>query len=169
VPTTSKPSRASTIFTWTARILVGALFLYTGITKILDHDTFLTEVRQYQMIPHDLTNLVAITVPWIEVVLAALLITGFWRCEARFLLLGMLVVFTAAKSYGHAMGWLQGCGCTSEESPIYFLFDRWNGVITNAVLIVLLIIEAYLTPRRRRAAQDSFNTEPSAPMDATAN
>jgi uncharacterized membrane protein YphA (DoxX/SURF4 family) len=60
-----------------ARWLLGGLFIYLGLSKILHADEFLKIVRQQLLVSSPfLSNLVATTVPWLEVLYGLLLLTG---------------------------------------------------------------------------------------------
>jgi hypothetical protein len=135
---------------WVARLLVGALFIYTGLTKVFDPQTFIKEVRAYELVPLVLSNLVALVLPWVEVIAGVLLVVGWWRREARLLIGLMLVVFLGAKGIVLAQGRRIECGCVPTDSLLHFLFDGWIGVATNCVLLVILGLEGGLAWRRRR-------------------
>jgi len=138
---------------WIARLLVAALFAYTGLTKILAPLDFIKEVRYYQILPVVLSNLVAYVLPWLEVLAALLLAVGFWRKEARLVIAAMLVVFAGAKTFvlGVQGRSLEDCGCVPTESFLHFLFAGWLGVATNLGLLGLLALELWAS-RRLRAA-----------------
>jgi len=134
---------------WVPRLLVGAIFIYTGTTKVLDPHTFIKEVRAYELAPLVLSNLVALVLPWVELIAGVLLIVGRWRREARLLIGLMLVVFLAAKAIVLGQGRRVDCGCVPTDSFLHFLFDGWIGVATNCVLLALLALEGGLEWRRR--------------------
>lgn len=138
------------VIEWPPRLLVAALFLYTGVLKIAGAGEFVKEVQQYALVPVQWSNSVAYSLPWLEVLTAALLVIGLWRRESRLLLVAMLVVFTAAKAYGTATGRITHCGCVPRDSLLYFLFEGWMGVVTNVALLALLGVEAYAERCRRR-------------------
>ena len=139
------------VVAWVPRLLVAALFVFTGVTKIIDPEAFIEEVRQYEMVPLQLSNLLAYGLPWVEVFAALLLAIGLWRLEGRVVIAVMLVVFVAAKIYviGILGRELRGCGCVPTDSLIHFLFDGWMGVVTNFGLLALLGMRR--TPRRNGA------------------
>lgn len=140
------------LFEWLPRLAVAGLFVYTGTTKILDPATFIKEVQAYEMAPASLTHLIAFILPWLEVLAAALLLSGWWRREGRLLIVGMLVAFTLAKGYLLAIGREFDCGCVPTSSFLHVLFDGWIGVVTNLVCLVFLAVEGGLEWRRRRKA-----------------
>ena len=168
-PLLERRSAGWLVLEWLPRLLVAGLFGYTGLTKILDIETFVKEVQAYQLIPglwEQWSYLLAYVVPWLEVLTAALLLVGLWRREARLVLVIMLVAFTAAKSYVEALGREIDCGCVPVDSLMHFIFDGWIGVGTNVVLLCLLGVEAYAQRRRRRRARDRCEQSGAEPASA---
>lgn len=148
---------------WLARLIVGALFVYTGWTKIIDPPTFLKEVRAYELLPVALTNSLALALPWLEVLAGLALISGLWRREGRWLLAGMLVVFVVAKAIVMAQGRRIDCGCVPTSSFLHFLFNGAMGLVTNIVLLAMLALEAWQERRRRPPAQPRAAMEEPVP------
>src|ERR1043165_6425144 len=88
-------SAASDYVALLARWLLGALFVYLGLTKALHPVEFLKLVRQYEMVSSPvLLNSIAAALPWFEVFCGLLLIAGVAVRGAALMLLMMLVPFT---------------------------------------------------------------------------
>ena len=49
-----------------ARLLIGSLFIYASIYKIFDPSAFAASIRNYGLIPPIYSNLIALTLPWLE-------------------------------------------------------------------------------------------------------
>jgi uncharacterized membrane protein YphA (DoxX/SURF4 family) len=78
-----------------ARWLLGALFLYMGLSKALHPVDFLKLVRQYEMVTNPyLLNSIAAALPWFEVFCGLLLLTGVAVRGSALMLILMLVPFT---------------------------------------------------------------------------
>ena len=106
------------IFEWTARLGLGALFIYAGYVKLRVPFLFEMAVDSYQLLPPTGVIVVARGLPWLEVVLGLLLWTGWkLRYSATFttLLLGAFLV-TMAVTY--ARGIEAACGCFGTSEPI---------------------------------------------------
>jgi putative oxidoreductase len=105
---------------WAVSIGLGAVFVYASLDKIARPTEFARIVYRYRlagptaeigMVP---PNLVAVVLPWLELLTGALLITGLWRREAAALAGGMLVVFLVAVGYVLWQGIdVANCGCFS--------------------------------------------------------
>jgi len=48
------------------RILLGAVFLWASLDKIIDPSKFARDISNYHIIPFGLENIIAIVLPWLE-------------------------------------------------------------------------------------------------------
>ncbi len=87
-----------------ARLLIGALFIYASAYKILDPAAFAASIRNYMIIPPAWTNLVALTLPWIEVGAGLFLIFGIQTRPSALLTTGMLAFFLGIIIYAYSIG-----------------------------------------------------------------
>jgi len=80
-----------------ARLILGAMFIYTGHNKAAEPYDFLKMLREYHMFSpgaYVLMNLVAILLPWLEIFCGVLLFGGIALRGTALVLFGMLVPFT---------------------------------------------------------------------------
>ena len=96
-----------------ARLVIGGVFVYASIHKILDPAGFAQAVRNYQMISPHYSNLIAVTLPWIEFCAGLFLILGIRTKASALMVAGMMVVFSVALSHAYFTGLDIGCGCFS--------------------------------------------------------
>lgn len=128
----AKRSWGGLISTWSgalARWVVGALFVYMGLTKALHPEAFLKLVRQYEIVSQPwLLNSIAAALPWFEVFCGLLLAAGVAVRGTALLLVGMLVPFTwvvfkraLAMAGSHGLPFCAvkfDCGCGNGETWI---------------------------------------------------
>ena len=110
------------------RLVLGAVFLLACVHKIVDPESFARAIANYQLVPGPLVHGLAITLPWIEFVLAMALwfVPGFRKPAAALMGL-MLIVFTGAMVINLARGLDIACGCfTAREDPL-----GWGNVVRN--------------------------------------
>ena len=94
------------------RLLLGAFFVYASLDKIASPAGFARIIYQWQVAGPVPSNLVAVTMPWVELVAGLLLIVGVWRREAALVIALLLVVFLAAAASVLARGIdVVNCGC----------------------------------------------------------
>ena len=133
------------------RFLVGGIFIYAAIPKILDPGAFAKTVFNYQILPEILVNPVAITLPWLELVTGAFIILGIWLQGALIIYNLLMAAFIGALVFNTARGLDIHCGCFSQEPG-----DIINvGTIIRDALI--FIPSAYLLIR--------VLTRPRGPVD----
>ena len=94
-----------------ARIILGGIFVYASVDKILQPAAFAEAVYNYQILPDSLINLTAIFLPWIELILGGCLITSIWLPGAALIANSLLVAFTGALLFNLARGLDIHCGC----------------------------------------------------------
>jgi uncharacterized membrane protein YphA (DoxX/SURF4 family) len=124
-----------------ARALVGGLFLVSAYGKIVAPQRFAEEIRAYELLPVIGTNLLAYTLPWVELLAGLLLVICVWRREARAIIAALLVVFTFAKAYTFARGLDIDCGCGGGVEVLRYIYDSPQGILTNLVLLALLGVD----------------------------
>jgi uncharacterized membrane protein YphA (DoxX/SURF4 family) len=110
-------------FNFLLRLIIGGWFLYFGLLKIVEPstigpwqvpvigqidpvpvptlhwdtpDNFAKNIGNFRMVPRAALNLMAITLPWIEVLAGFMLIVGFWKRPSALLIAAMLAVFLVA-------------------------------------------------------------------------
>jgi len=124
-----------------ARLVLAALFLYTGAVKALHPADFLKLLHEYHLTSQPLLlNLVAATLPWVEVCCGGLLLVGRAVRGTALLLLIQLIVFTGAiiarAMSIHAGGELPfcairfDCGCGTGEVNVC------RKILENGILIL---------------------------------
>lgn len=95
------------------RIILGVVFIYAGIDKIIHPAAFAEVIYNYQILPDYLINLTAIVLPWLELVVGLFLVLGLFREGSVFIVTGLMVVFLSAMVFNLARGLDIHCGCFS--------------------------------------------------------
>jgi uncharacterized membrane protein YphA (DoxX/SURF4 family) len=139
---------------WLLALVVGGVFLYACWDKILEPRKFAAIVYRYQVIGPSATlgflpaNLLTVTLPWVELVVGLLLVTGFWRREAAAVAGSLLVVFLAAVGIATAQGVdLQNCGCFSVDEH-GGRAAGWMLVVGDLALLAACAALAFVPARR---------------------
>lgn len=96
---------------WTLRLLIGGLFIYTGVIKFQDPQSFADSIVTFQMLPKQTINLLALSLPPFEVITGTLLIVGRWQRAGAFAILVLTVIFALALSQALLRGLKIDCGC----------------------------------------------------------
>jgi len=98
-------------FNWLLRIIIGGPFVLAGVLKIAAPARFAVAVGNYRLVPHELINLVAILVPWIEVVAGLCVLAGFWLRSGALIITAMTATFFFVITSALARGLNIECGC----------------------------------------------------------
>jgi uncharacterized membrane protein YphA (DoxX/SURF4 family) len=105
-----------------ARWYLGVLFVGACLHKIADPRAFAVDIATYDILPLALVNLVAITLPWVELAAGLMLLAGLRTRAAAVLVAGMMAVFLAALAVALGRGLDMSCGCFAsqgaEDDPI---------------------------------------------------
>ncbi len=111
------------------RWFIGGLFIYASFHKIVHPDIFAKIVYGYGLFPHVSINLIAIIIPYIELITGLFLIFGIFPKGASFVINCLLLMFIALISINLLRGHEFDCGCFSADeqalhSPSYPLLIR---------------------------------------------
>jgi uncharacterized membrane protein YphA (DoxX/SURF4 family) len=118
------------------RLLLGVTFVYASYHKILAPAEFAKIVYGYGLFPHETINLIAIIIPFIELISGIALITGICTRSAALILVGMLLAFIIAMSINVIRGHEFDCGCFSADTS-QASNSAWYTLGRNIILLML--------------------------------
>src|SRR5262245_54004440 len=113
------------------RIFLGLVFVWAAISKLGNPAQFLGSVYAYELsLPRALLQLVAIALPWFELICGLLLLANLWELTALVCATGLLLIFFLATLQALIRGLHISCGCfnlallgISNSSPLTKLID----------------------------------------------
>ena len=120
------PSPIAPVIAIFFRLFLSFLFFYAAFEKIADPQEFAVTIYNYQILPNFALNLLAVTLPWLEVFLAVCLFLGIYVRGASFLSSLLFLTFATALSINLVRGLDNSCGCfgKSSESINWFYLVR---------------------------------------------
>ena len=65
------------------RLVLGGLFVYAGVVKVLDPLDFAQDIRNYRLVGQALSFLAAVVLPWLEILAGVALAAGIWKRANR--------------------------------------------------------------------------------------
>jgi uncharacterized membrane protein YphA (DoxX/SURF4 family) len=98
-----------------ARLILGVVFIYASLEKIQNPAGFAQAIYNYRMVPEALINIMAIVLPWLELICGILIIVGVFVRGSALLIGAMLAVFIVALSSAILRGLDISCGCFTLE------------------------------------------------------
>jgi len=132
-----------------ARLILGATFIYASYYKIIAPADFAKLIYGYDLFPPQTINLIAIVIPFVELIMGTALIIGIYPQSAALIIDAMLVFFILIISINLIRGHEFDCGCFSVQSDRIpdspsFMLGR------NLVLLTLGIYILWYGWRRSR-------------------
>jgi uncharacterized membrane protein YphA (DoxX/SURF4 family) len=136
------------------RLVLGGMWLWAALAKILDPSQSVIAVRAYRLLPEALVRPVAWGLPFLELAIAVLLLFGIRTRLAAWLSLGLLGVFIASVASAWARGLSISCGCFG-GGGVAAGVDWTTYAVEIARDTVLLALSAWLVrrPRSRLAVE----------------
>ncbi|MFI5372811.1 MAG: MauE/DoxX family redox-associated membrane protein [Candidatus Eisenbacteria bacterium] len=99
-----------------AQLAIGVVFLWAALGKIGDIGEFARQVHNFHLSPLWSEHLIAMTLPWVELVAGLALLTGLRARAGAVVVLVLMLVFTVAVGAAWARGLDFRCGCFGKAS-----------------------------------------------------
>jgi uncharacterized membrane protein YphA (DoxX/SURF4 family) len=129
------------------RVALGVIFIYAGWVKLQDPwQLFAAGVASYELLPMWAVEVVARTLPWFEIVLGVVLISGFFFRTSSTILTAILGVFFTLIVRAYIQGKQINCGCFGGNEPISPLTMLRDGSMLAGA--VVLCVMAYRNRRK---------------------
>lgn len=141
------------LITQISRILVGALFIFSGLIKLNDpmgfsfklHDYFAPDVLNLPFLI-DYTLPMALFIVILEVILGMALLLGKWRDLTAWLLLLMIVFFTFLTFYSAYFNKVTDCGCFGDAIPLTPWESFGKDVVLTVLIVLIFLNRQYIKP-----------------------
>jgi uncharacterized membrane protein YphA (DoxX/SURF4 family) len=122
------------------RVIVGLLFIFSGLIKANDPLGFGYKLQEYFEVFHisflnDYAVLLAILLCTLEIVLGALLLLGFWSSKVAWGLLIIIIFFTFLTFYSAFFEVVTSCGCFGDAIPL----TPWQSFSKDIILLSLIL------------------------------
>jgi putative oxidoreductase len=103
----------------TARWILGLTFIYASFHKIISPADFAKIIYGYDLFPEIFTNLIAIVVPFLELIAGLALIIGVYPRSAAIIINALLLAFITVLAINLIRGHEFNCGCFSAAQDGY--------------------------------------------------
>lgn len=146
--------------TQVSRVLVGALFIFSGFIKLNDPVGFSFKLDEYFGV--DVLNLpflqpfalaIAVFVVILEVLLGVALLIGYSRKLTSWLLLLMIVFFTFLTFYSAYFNKVTDCGCFGDAIPLTPWQSFGKDVVLSILILIIFFNQQYINPILRKSAR----------------
>ncbi|HNR69309.1 MAG TPA: MauE/DoxX family redox-associated membrane protein [bacterium] len=124
---------------WALRMLIAVLFIYSGLVKIFNPQAFAEQVMNYRLLPYLFVTLIAVVLPWLELICGLLLMVNKWLHGTLLLLVAMNLVFLIAVGAALIQGLDISCGCFSvgDEGTHIGIKKLFENVLLTLASLVL--------------------------------
>ncbi len=129
------------------RLVVGGVFIWAGLLKILDPLEFAQNIANYRVFSPALSLLAAIVLPWLEILCGVLVIFGIFRSASSLLLSGLLAAFLVLIMVTIFRGLDVDCGCFGSLGR----HVDYSLLLTDIVLLYLTL-NIFVSSLSRRSA-----------------
>lgn len=150
VATISRWNRVVKEFDWISRLIVGGMFVWSGSAHLANPYYFLSTIYQYELTSAPVGVLIASYLPFLELVLAACLLSSICSRPVWLVTSLLLLMFVAVQGSALARGLRISCGCFGPEinRPV----DATSISFTAALAV--LSISAAIAVRRTEGSDE---------------
>lgn len=138
------------------RCVLGGIFAYSGVVKLLDPERFTVIIAGFGLLPEALIRPAAIGLPLAELLSGIGLIFAVRGCLSAIAL--MLVLFMAALAWGIHLGLDIDCGCFGPEDPEQAYKGLKAALMRDTAMMLAVMVLYWQNWKATRAAQSLFNT-----------
>ena len=125
------------------RITMGIVFIYASYSKILDPTAFSQNIHNYGVTPLFIENIIALTLPWVELLIGFGLIFNIKYNTCVDISICLMMIFIILILQAYLRGKSIDCGCFSNDlSPQEWAEKRWDmlkRIFEDIVFLILLI------------------------------
>ncbi len=123
------------------RISLSAIFLWSGISKLVDIKSFSMIIDSYVILPDSWIMLAAIALPTLEIVAGLGLMLDIQG--SLVVITGLLGLFMVILGYGIWMGLDVDCGCFGPDDPETQAFHGLRSALVRDMIMMLSIFYLY--------------------------
>ena len=117
------------------RVYLGWIFINASLSKIPDPALFAENVANYRLVPYWGIDLVAVILPWLELICGFYMIIGLRIKATAALIMGLFSMFTLFVIINILRGTKMNCGCfDTVGEPI-----GWKKVLENTAWLLMTI------------------------------
>lgn len=141
-----------------ARVLVGGLFIFSGLVKAIDPLGLAYKMQEFfeawaadgfmkgmMMWFHSHALLFSVGMISLEVILGVALLLGIWKKITSWLLLLLMLFFTFLTSYVLFSGKIRACGCFGDCIPLTPIQTFTKDLILLVLVLLILLKRKYIT------------------------
>ncbi len=134
------------LLTFFSRLVIGGMFIYASVYKIVEPGEFAKSIWFYHLVPGKLINLMALILPWLELLAGIGLILGALYRGAVVWINAMMILFIIALASTILRGISIDCGCFKAAQAA--THSAWKSLLFD-VGAMLLAIQLWMSRSQR--------------------
>ncbi|MDD3732597.1 MAG: DoxX family membrane protein [candidate division Zixibacteria bacterium] len=139
------------LLTMISRLVVGIVFIYASFYKVIDPGSFARSIWFYHLVPGNLINLIALILPWLELLCGLALVFGIHYRGAVIWANVLTIVFIIALYTTIYRGLSVDCGCFKASGAASY--KAWRSIIFDLFLLVFTLHLYFSRSQRWRLAR----------------
>jgi putative oxidoreductase len=137
--------------TMISRLFIGVVLIYASFYKIIDPGAFARSIWFYHLVPGNLINLMALILPWLELLCGLALIFGIYYRGAVIWVNILTVVFIIALYTTIYRGLSIDCGCFKASGEA--ASKAWESLSFDLVMLVFTLQMLFSRSKRWRLSR----------------
>lgn len=133
-------AKISQVFLYLVRVGIGCMFIWSSLPKIRQPYDFLSSVYSYELVGPKLGMFVAMTLPWLELLVGICLIGGIFISGALLISIALAAMFSYVLGSALHKGLEITCGCFGVGSTELVTYTTF----TRAFVILIVSLAAYV-------------------------
>jgi len=118
------------------RLMLALIFLFSSLAKLRNPSAFVREVSDYQVLPQPLARLFGRLLPFVELITAVLLLSGFLLIVGTGMAAFLLTSFTVVMTVMTTRGRQPKCNCFGTASTSHV---GWQTILRNLLLLIPVV------------------------------
>jgi putative oxidoreductase len=127
-------------FSNAVRIGLGCILIWSSLPKIRQSYDFLSSIYSYELLGPKLGMFVAMTLPWLELLVGICLVGGIFVSGALLVSIGLALMFTFVLGTALARGLQISCGCFGTSNTDIISVST----LIRACVILMVTLLAYI-------------------------
>jgi len=124
-----------------SQLILGSIFVYASIGKIINPTNFKYSIKSYSILPDIIIPIISVVLPWIEFIFGILLILGLFIKLSAIILTSLMIIFMTALTIQAINSNIIDCGCFGKasllsSSNLVFLFIRDTILFSLGIFII---------------------------------
>jgi uncharacterized membrane protein YphA (DoxX/SURF4 family) len=125
------------------RVVLGAIFIVAGASKVGNANMFAAQIAGFRILPQVVIAPLALGLPFLELLLGGYLVLGLFTRASAWVAVVLLALFDGAIASAVVRGLTVSCGCFGPNDTTV---TTWSEVARDAVFVLLAVVVALRPP-----------------------